>query len=191
LTCANEGEDLRRSIMQHNLDLPRQHHIRKKVRGSKRRLRSFGNKLEAVLLEIPDENFARDKVWKYHLPSPSKLVDSTNTSNKLRKKFLQLLSDKLIELDTIINGKYRALLIISLPFLSKSRIDICIDSKYFEKLISNTDSPANWTPLSSEKNILKELNLTLPNEYKSKGFSRSSADPNNKTAEENWIIWKA
>jgi hypothetical protein len=176
--------------MQRKLDLPPQHHIRKKVRGSKRKLRSFGSKLESVLLDIPEESFARDKVWHYHLPSPSKLVDSTNTSYKLRRRFLQLLADKLTELDGIVKGKYRTLLLVSLPLLSHSRIDICIDSKHFEKLISNTDSPSNWTPLGPEKNIIKELNLAFPAEYRSRGFFRKSADPNSKLVEENWIIWK-
>jgi hypothetical protein len=176
--------------MRQNLKIPEGYQIRKKVRGSKRKLHSLEFKLESVLLDIPSESFARDKVWHYHLPSPSKLVDSTNSSNKLRKKFLQLLADKLVELDGATKGKYRTLLFISLPFLSRSRIDICIDPKYFEKLISGSDSPSNWAPLSSDKDIIKEFNLILPAEYKSTGFFRKSTDLNIKMIEENWLIWK-
>jgi hypothetical protein len=86
--------------------------------------------------------------------------------------------------------KYQALLLVSVPFLSQSRIDICIDSKYFEQLVNNTATPGNWTPLSSE-NIVRELNLSLPNDYHVKGFVRSSKDIDGRLAEENWIIWKA
>lgn len=176
--------------MQPNFKIPNGYHIRKKVRGSKRKLHSLEGKLESILLDIPDESFVHDKVWHYHLPSPSRLVDSTSSSYKLRKRFLQLLADKLIELDRITKGKYRTLLLISVPYLSQSRIDICIDTKYFEKLTSTTDSPSNWTPLSSDRNIIKELRLALPTEYRSKGFFRNSTDLNNKLTEENWIIWK-
>jgi hypothetical protein len=176
--------------MRQNLKIPEGYQIRKKVRGSKRKLHSLEFRLESVLLDIPSESFARDKVWHYHLPSPSNLVDSTNSSNKLRKKFLQLLADKLVELDRTTEGKYRTLLFISLPFLSRSRIDICIDPKYFEKLTSGADSLSNWTPLSSDEDVIKEFRLSLPPEYRSKGFFRKSADLNIKIIEENWIIWK-
>jgi hypothetical protein len=44
--------------------------------------------------------------------------------------------------------------------------------------------------LSSEKNIIRELGLAMPKEYRSKGFSRNSADLKSSSAEENWIIWK-
>lgn len=176
--------------MQQNFNIPKGYHIRKKVRGSTRKLHSLESKFESILLDIPDESFAHDKVWHYHLPNPSRLVDSTNSSYKLRKKFLQLLADKLVELDKITKGKYRTLLLITLPYLSQSRIDICVDIKHFEKLVSNTDSPSKWTPLSSERNITRELDLVLPTEYRSKGFFRNSTDLNTKLIEENWIIWR-
>lgn len=51
-------------------------------------------------------------------PSSHKVVDSINGSHKLRKKFLQLLADKLVEFDGAIQGKYKALLSVQVPFLS-------------------------------------------------------------------------
>ncbi len=176
--------------MRRDLSIPQQFHIRKKVRGSKRKLLSFGTKLESILRNIPNESFGHDKVWHYHLPNPSKLVDSTHSSKKLRKEFLQLLVDKLIELDDLIKRKYQALLLVSVPFLSQSRIDICIDPRYFEQLVNNTVSPGNWTALSSG-NIARELNLSLPNDYRVKGFLRTSKYVDKRFVEENWIIWKA
>jgi hypothetical protein len=98
--------------MQRNLAVPNKHHVRKKVRGSKRKLQSLGRKLDSILLIIPDENLPRDKSWRYHLPSPDRLVDSTNSSFKLRKRFVQMLADKLTELDASIEGKYKTLLFL-------------------------------------------------------------------------------
>jgi hypothetical protein len=174
--------------MQHSLLIPRNHSIRKKARGSKRKLHSIERRLDSILLNIPAESLPHDKFWRYHLPNPAKLIDSTNSSRKLRKKFLQLLADKLFELDSNIKGKYKTLLFLSLPFLSQSRIDICIDAKYFEKLLNNIDAPSTWTPLSPDRSIIRELNIALPTEYRARGYSRNSTD--SKSMEENWIIWK-
>lgn len=176
--------------MQNNLIIPENHHVRMKVRGSKRKMHSLEHKLDSILLGIPDESLPHDKSWRYHVPSPYKLVDSTDSSNKLRKRFLQLLADKLIELDSGIKNKYKALLFISLPFLSQSRIEVCVDSKYFERLLNNADAPSTWTPISSGKNIIRELNIAMPAEYRAKGYFRNSTDSKNKRTEENWIIWK-
>lgn len=172
------------------LQIPRQYHIKKKVRGSKRKLLSFRKKLEALLKNIPNDHFVNNKVLQYVLPNPSKLIDSTNSSNKLRRNFLQMLSDNLVELDQIIKGKYQALMIISVPFISQSRINICIDSKYFEQLINNTATPSTWIPMEDRKNIINEFELKLPPEYKAKGYTRTTENESYKLTEENWIIWK-
>ena len=176
--------------MQRNSAIPKNHNIRKKVRGSKRKLHSFGRRLDSVLLGIPGESLPHGKSWRYHLPSPQKLIDSTDSSTKLRKRFLQLLADKLIELDGIVNGKYKTFLSISLPFLSRSQIEICVDSKYFETLVNKTDAPSTWTPAGADKNIVTELNLDVPAEYRARGYIRKS-DDNANLREENWIIWKS
>ena len=177
--------------MQRNLTIPKNHSIRKKVRGSKRKIASLERKLDSILLSIPDESLPHGKSWRYHLPRPSKLVDSTNSPYRLRKKFLQLLADKLVELDSTIEGKYKTLLLLSFPFLSDSRIDICVDNKYFEKLLNNEEAPSSWTPMSADKDIVKELNIAMPKGYASKGYFRISTDLNTRRTEENWIIWKA
>jgi hypothetical protein len=164
--------------MQNHLVIPENYRVRNKVRGSKRKLRSLGSKIDSIFGNVTNESFAHDKILHYRLPSPTKLVDSTNSSCKLRKRFLRLLIDHLIELDGMIKDKYRTLLFVSLPFLSHSRIDLCIDEKYFEKLINN----AEWTPMKPERNIVRELNLSMPKEYGVKGYLHST--------EEYWFIWK-
>ena len=174
--------------MQRNLAVPKKHHVRKKVRGSKRKLQLLGRKLDSVLLSIPDESLPHDKSWRYHLPSPDRLVDSTNSSFKLRRRFVQLLADKLAELDSSIKGKYKTLLFLSLPLLSHSRIEVCVDSKHFEELINNPDTSSTWSPIRHSRSIIREFSLALPPEYQSKGYFKTSTD--SKT-EENWIIWKS
>ena len=174
--------------MQRNRAVPKKHHLRKKVRGSKRKLQALGRKLDSILLSIPEETLPRDKTWRYHLPSPDRLVDSADSSFKLRKRFVQLLSDKLIELDRSINGKYKTLLFFSLPLLSHSRIEVCVDSKHLEELISNPDAASTWSPITDGKSIINEFSLTLPPEYKEKGYCRTSADS---ARQENWIIWRS
>lgn len=175
--------------MKRNLRVPAQYHIRKKVRGAKRRFRSLGGRIGTILESIADKSFARDKVLQYQLPDPSRLVDSTNSPRKLRKRFIQLLIDQLVELDGSIKGKGRALLIVSIPFLSKSRIDICLDSRHFQKLLDNTATPSSWVAAESG-NIVKELNLSLASPYQVKGFVRNAKDRERNYIEENWIIWK-
>jgi hypothetical protein len=174
--------------MQRDLSVPKEHNVRKKVRGSKRKLRSLGRKIDSVLLSIPDESLPRDKSWRYHLPSPDRLVDSTNSSFKLRKRFVQMLADKLTELDTSIEGKYKTLLFLSFPLLSHSRIEVCVDSKHFEKLISNPDTTSTWSPIMDGRSIIRDFNLALPAKYQAKGYFRTSADLK---TEENWILWKS
>ena len=175
--------------MQRNLAIPNGHDIRKKVRGSKRKLLSLEHGIDSIVLSIPNESLPHDKKWRYQLPSPDKLVDSTNSSHKLRKRFLQLLGDKLIELDRNIGNKYCALLFLSLPFLSHCRIEICVDKKHFERLINNADAPSTWSAIIGRRSIIKELNLALPSEYQAKGYFRTAPDFNNRQ-EECWFIWK-
>jgi Protein of unknown function (DUF3916) len=174
--------------MQRNLAVPNKHHVRKKVRGSKRKLQSLGRKLDSILLSIPDEDLPRDKSWRYHLPSPDRLVDSTNSSLKLRKRFVQMLSDKLTELDDSIEGKYKTVLFLSLPLLSHSRIEVCVDSKHFEKLINNPDTTSTWLPITDGRTVIREFGLAMPAEYRAKGYFRTSTDLK---TEENWLIWKS
>ena len=174
--------------MQRNLAVPIKHHVRKKVRGSKRKLQSLGRKLDSILLSIPEEELPHNKTWRYHLPSPDRLIDSTNTSFKLRKRFAQLLAGKLTELDGSIKNRHKTLLFISLPFLSHSRIEVCTDSKHFEQLINNSDPASTWLPIVAGRNIIREFTLALPKEYQAKGYFRKSTE---RGIEENWIIWKA
>ena len=174
--------------MQRSLSIPKNYHIRKKVRGSKRKLRTLERRLGEILLSIHDQSLPHDKSLCYQVPSPNKLVDSTNSPNKLRRKFVQLLADNLIEIDRSLNGKYEAFLAISLPFLSQSRIEICIDNKHFDKMINKTDAPSTWKPMSPNKSLIEELNLTVPAQYHVKGYFRNATDAN--IVEENWIIWK-
>jgi hypothetical protein len=173
--------------MQRNLAVPKRQHVRKKVRGSKRKLRSFGRELDSILLSIPDKTLPHDKSWRYHLPSPNKLVDSTDSSWKLRRRFVQLLADKLVELDDGVKGKYRALLFLSLPLLSNSRIEICVDKKRVEELIGNPDAASTWTPII-ERSIIREFRIALPTEYVGKGYCRMSTGSK---IEESWIIWRS
>jgi len=174
--------------MQRNLAVPEKHHLRKKVRGSKRKLQALGRKLDSVLLSIPEEGLPRDKTWRYHLPSPDRLVDSAASSFKLRKRFVHLLCDKLIELDRSINREYKTVLFFSLPLLSHSRIEVYVDSKHFENLISNPDGASTWSPKTDGKSIIREFSLELPPEYQEKGYYRTSADS---PRQENWIIWRS
>ena len=174
--------------MRRNLSVPEKHPVRKKVRGSKRKLQSIGRKLDSILLSIPDEALPHDKSWRYHLPSPDRIVDSTNSSFKLRKKFVQMLSEKLTELDVSIKGKYQTLLFVSLPLLSHSRIEVCVDRKHFEKLINNPDTSSTWSPIADRRSIIKEFSLSLPATYQAKGYSRTSSDLK---MEENWLIWNS
>ena len=174
--------------MRRNLSVPEKHSVRKKVRGSKRKLQSFGRKLDSILLSIPDEALPHDKSWRYHLPSPGRIVDSTNSSFKLRKKFVQLLSERLTELDIGIKGKYKTLLFLSLPLLSHSRIEVCVDRKHFEELTNNPDTTSTWSPIAESRSIIREFSLSLPATYRAKGFSRRSSDLK---MEENWIIWNS
>ncbi len=170
--------------MHSHLAVPENYRIRNKVRGPKRRLRSFSSRLDSILDTISGERLARNKVMRYELPSPTRLVDSTNSSHKLRKSFMKLLVDHLLKLDSTLKGKYRTLLSVSLPFLSRSRIDVCVDEKYFEKLINNTE----WTPLQPARDIIREMGFALPGEYKARGYLGASEEP--KSTEEHWFIWK-
>jgi hypothetical protein len=177
--------------MQRNLGIPRNHVIRKKVRGAKRKLRSLERGLDSILLRLPEESLPHGKSWRYHLASPAKLVDSADSSFKLRKKFLQLLADRLVELDGSLKGGYRAFLLLSFPFLSHSRIEVCVDKEHLERLVNNAESPSTWTATGPERDLIKDLDIALPAHYGAKGYSRLSPDSKTRIVEENWFIWKA
>jgi hypothetical protein len=101
------------------------------------------------------------------------------------------LADKLVELDSSLQGRYKSLLFLSLPFLSDSRIEVCVDIKHFERLVDNSDDPSSWIRLEADRDIIRELNIAVPSEYKARGFSRAPGEPEKGPREEKWILWKS
>ena len=176
--------------MQRNLGVPGNHDIRKKVRGSNRKLHALERRLDSILLRLPEERLPHGKSWRYHLASPARLVDSADSSFKLRRRFVQLLADRLVELDDSLNGRYRTLLFLSFPFLSRSRIEVCVDKEYFQKLLDNAGEPADWKPIGPGKNIVRDFAIALPPRYTARGYSRLSPRAKGTLAEETWCVWR-
>ena len=81
-------------------NIPKNHYIKKKVRGQKRKINQPRQNLGRLSDFFPDDSYVHDKYYHYLFPCDQEFLDSINSSNKLRSNCIQLLIDSAEKLQT-------------------------------------------------------------------------------------------
>jgi hypothetical protein len=167
------------------------HPLKRKVRGQKRKV----NKLKKNLAEIgnffPEESYVNAPYYNYHLPCSQRLLDSKNSSNKIRKTAMQLLIDAAVRLRKVRPSNLadkKIVVAIYLPHLWDSQIIIFYDLEYYENFFNRNTDSQRWTPIKNTKSILDNYALDCPKDFKALGFNEEINDGDFHAKNEIWCI---
>jgi len=165
--------------------------LKRKLRGQKRKV----NKLKKNLAEIgdffPKESYVDAPYYHYHLPCSQRLLDSKNSSNKIRKTAMQLLIDAAVRLRSVRPSNLvdkKIVVCINLPHLWDSQIIIFYDTEYYENFFDRTTDDQRWTTINNTKSILEKYALECPKGFKAIGFNEEINDEDFHKKNELWFI---
>lgn len=143
----------------------------KKVRGMKRKTNSMIAKIEEMTANFPTEFY--NYYWHMHLPVSQSFINSNKTPNKVKQLCIQKLLNRaeyLTQLKPNDNEKYRIVVAVNLPYLWDSQIIIFKGDSYFQEFFNRNNEYQKWSPLSDNRNIQTEWNLSIPNGLQVSGF---------------------
>jgi hypothetical protein len=164
---------------------------KKKIRGLRRRYKTFVNDLTDLTKTMPIPNDYGLGYWHLHLPFSQECIDSKNTPNKFRRDIMQKLIvrvEHLINIKTKEQSDYCIYAIISLPNLFDSQILVIPDKSWFGGFFERNSAEQKWIPLDSERNLIKEWNLVLSSDLKVQGFKEIISDDEFNYEGEIWFI---
>ena len=163
---------------------------KKKIRGKTRKFKEMECKLIELTSKFPDIDLEHE-CWHLHMPMSKRFIDSYKTPIALRRKCIQLIIDRV---DFLINNKIasdmpvRVVACINLPSLWDSQIIVFWDNDYFKSFFYRNTEYQKWIPLSRERNICREWNISLPRNMKIKGYKEEICDDDLNYEGELWFI---
>ncbi|WP_257131575.1 MULTISPECIES: DUF3916 domain-containing protein [unclassified Bacillus (in: firmicutes)] len=145
----------------------------------KRRINQFKKELSNLALVFPDVPF--NGYWELHLPgNGSEWLNSVKTPLKVQKQCIQELIDKT---DYLIKNKpddrqdLRVLLMLDFHYWYSSKIEICsVDENYKGFSPEREDEYTKWVEMKSNRNLVDELGLVIPNGLKVTGIKEEIKD---------------
>ncbi|MPM60133.1 hypothetical protein SDC9_106980 [bioreactor metagenome] len=171
--------------------IPNNHYIKKKVRGQKRKLSNLKRRFESLSEFFPDDSYVNDKYYHFHFPGAQNLVDSKNSTSKLRKTCIQLMIDSAYNLykkrpESNVNN--RIVCAIDLPFIWDSQVIIFYDKDYFKDFFNRDTDDQRWTEIKSNSSIIDLFGLKCPDGFLVKGFIEEIEDEDYKFKGQIWFI---
>ncbi|MGG2027581.1 DUF3916 domain-containing protein [Gottfriedia sp. S16(2024)] len=164
---------------------------KKKIRGIRRRYKSLEKELITLTDNMPNPYESSLGYWHLHLPFSQEYIDSKKTPNCIRRKLIQLLINRVEHLKNIKtkeNSRFRIYSIISLPHLFDSQIVVIPDSYLFEGFFDRNTDEQKWIQLDTQKNIIDEWDLELPEGLTFKGFKEFINEEDYSYQGEIWFI---
>lgn len=147
--------------------IPKNHFIKSKVRGQKRKFRDLEQRLKELGQFFPEDNYVHDKYYHYHFPCNQGLLDSLQSTNKIRRNSLQLLINSaadLIKARPEEKKNYKIVCALTFPYVWDSQVIIFYDENYYNDFLNIKGNCQKWT----EKNELAKYGLTIPEEFSDK-----------------------
>ncbi|MQR94880.1 DUF3916 domain-containing protein [Fictibacillus phosphorivorans] len=166
---------------------------KKKLRGLKRRYKTFLKELEVSTRTIPDLNASYRGYEHEHLPLSGDYIDSKKTPNSIRRAIVQALIDRVNYLKNIKKEDhidYRIFTAITLPQMFLSTVVIMPDKSWVEEFCERNSEEQRWIPLNNDRNLLKEWHLNAPSNFEVKGYKEIISDEDYYHEGEVWIIGK-
>lgn len=163
---------------------------KKKVRGVKRKCKSFIKSIEELTEVFPEIEIDRG-YWHLHLPVKQEFIDSKKTPSTVRKICIQTLIDRvqhLVEIKPNLDIRIRVIACIEIPCLWNSQIIIFFGDDYFKNFFNRNDQYQIWTPLPTKRNLQNELNLKMPVKLNVKGYSEKIKEEDYETSSELWFV---
>ena len=165
---------------------------KKKVRSLKRKYKTLVQDLKNITETMPNPTESSLGYWHLHLPFSQDYVDSKKTPNKMRRDIMQMLISRvnyLINIKTKEQIDYRIYSIISLPNLFDSQIVVLPDKSWFDGFFERDTKEQKWIPLSLERNIVSEWDLSVPKGMDILGIREEITDEDGEKFEsEIWFV---
>ena len=145
-------------------NLPKDHYIKSKVRGQKRQFLDLENKLKKLGTFFPEDYYVHDKYYHFHFPCNQGLLDSLQSTKKIRRNALQLLINSavdLINVRPVERKNYKIVCALTFPYVWDSQVIIFYDENYYKDFLNIKGKCQKW----DEENELKKYGLSIPEEF--------------------------
>lgn len=167
------------------------HYLRHKIRGQKRKVNDLKKQLERLGDFFPDESFVHDSYYHYHFPCSQGLLDSKNSSSKIRKTAMQLLIDSAVRLrkarpDNLADKKI--VVSINLPYLWDSQVIVFYNKEYYQSFFDRDSSEQKWIEIKESTSIIDKYKLRIPGDFKVKGYLEEINDIDYQYSGQIWFI---
>lgn len=163
---------------------------RKKIRGKTRKFKEMEIALIESTSKFPKVDLEYG-YWHLHIPTSQRFIDSYKTPVSLRRKFIQLIIDRV---EFLINNKVesdvptRVIACINSPNLWDSQIIVFFGEDYYKSFFDRNTEYQKWKSLLKQRNICREWNLNLPKMLKVKGYKEEIYDEDLYYEGELWFI---
>lgn len=164
----------------------------KKVRGTRRRLRSLRKWVSDFSGFFPTDLATADRYCNYKIPVLRNLVEGTQATREVQVECAQLLIDacsKLMQSKPESAKAFRVVATICIPDMFASEVCIYTDEEYFQIKVQPETNSGGETVLLHGRSLANEWGLVLPDGVKELGVSlnyRGYDDPEDWYVSEHW-----
>lgn len=166
----------------------------KKVRGLKKKCLAMIQEITKLIDRFPTE-YHEQLYWNYRPSIAATLLHSSKTPRSVRRLYMQTMIDRAYFLTKNRPKEFshaRVCFIFRLPELFFSEVTIFFSEDYFQSLVEDKNGPWVKTFPISHKDITKEYNLNIPENFQVKGYKEELFDNENcsilEHTYENWYI---
>ena len=134
----------------------------KKVRGLKRKTKNMVKRIEQETIKFSSDFY--NGCWYLHLPVAQDFISSNKTPFAIKRLCIQTLLDRaeyLVSIKPFALEKLRVVVAIDLPDLWNSQIIVFSGDSHFKGFFERNDDYQKWIPLSRERYIVSEWNLSV------------------------------
>ncbi|MBP2243268.1 hypothetical protein J2Z40_003867 [Cytobacillus eiseniae] len=162
----------------------------KKVRGLKRRAKNMVNRLVQETMTFPTDFY--NGYWHLHLPVGQGFISSNQTPIGIKRLCMQTLLDRaeyLMRIKPPSNQCLRVVVAIDVTDLWASQIIVFLGDSHFNGFFDRNEEEQKWIPLSLERNLEREWNVSIPQDMSSLGIREEIIDEERELFEkEIWFI---
>ncbi|BCB03989.1 DUF3916 domain-containing protein [Bacillus sp. KH172YL63] len=160
-----------------------------KIRGLKRKINAVISRIHTDTEDFPTT--FHQGYWHLPLPVAYDFITSPNTPLKVKKRCVQTLVDRAVHLmETQPNdgNNYRVVVGFDPPSLWGAQIIVFQGDSYYGDFFKRDDEFQKWLPLPSNRNIVEEWALNLPDGWEILSFKETILnDDGSHTERELWF----
>ncbi|MGE7623894.1 DUF3916 domain-containing protein [Viridibacillus sp. NPDC096237] len=161
----------------------------KKARGLKRKTNSMIKQIEEEIIKFPTDYYRG--YWHLHLPVSETFIDSNKTPFGIKRLCMQTLINQveyLISIKPKSEETLRVVAAIDWPRLFSSQIIVFKGEEHYKGFFDRNDEQQKWTLLSDERDLQREMGLSVPSNLQITGFNEQIFDEDYYHEGEIWFI---